>query len=78
MGAALSWTLLGAIAGLSLLTGCEPNEAGAGACIALGINWMPIWSWFATIVAICAFVMTPVLLIVATLSGVVCLVRRTW
>ena len=46
--------------------------------MALGINWMPIWGWVAVIVAICAFLMTPVLLIVAALSGVICLVRREW
>lgn len=77
-GAALSWVLFSAMAGLSQLTGCEPNEAFAGACMALGINWMPTWSMIAIVIAICAFLMAPILILVAIASTIICLLRREW
>ena len=78
VGAILSWVIFGLCALFAKLVGCEPNEAGAGLCEIAGLNLMPSLSWLSVVSAVSAFLMAPVLLFVAAVSGVVCFFRGEW
>jgi len=73
--------LFAAIFGLMLTVeavfGCDIN-GGTAPCLILGLNWNGLLTTSALIGGFGIFLLSPILILVALMAGMVCAVQRRW